>query len=234
MKIENCHERLNSAWGVIDAQHNQLVASRLSGKRVLDVGCGYGSLVAYLRAQGFDAEGWDYDPESIRISDTLFPDGRVKLVSVDGELPAAPGTFDSIVLKDSLHHLAGEGDIEKGFANIRGLLKDGGRLVILDPNPTALVRFARKIVSHVDPEAPLDLAVRVLNKERFDIKSVDFYETIGLPLSGGYVGPRLVPNWQPINHLLAAANDRLSRAVTRLGVARSVCWRYVIAADKLP
>jgi len=233
MKIQNAHERLKSTWGAIDAQHNQLVASRLVGKRVLDVGCGYGSLVASLIAQGFAAEGWDYDPESIRISNDLFPGGHVKLVSVDGELPAAPGTFDSIVLKDSLHHLAGEGDIEKGFANIRTLLKEGGRLVILDPNPTTLVRFARKLVSHVDPEAPLDLALEVLKKERFEVRSVDFYETIGLPLSGGYVGLRLVPNWRPLNSLLAAANERLSSAATRLGVGRSVCWRYIIAADKL-
>ncbi len=233
MKIENAHERLKSTWGVIDAQHNQLVASRLMGKRVLDVGCGYGSLCAYLRAQGFDAEGWDYDPESIRVATELFPNGGAKLVAVDGDLPAAPGAFDSIVLKDSLHHLAGEGDIEKGFANIRALLKDGGRLVILDPNPTAIVRFARKLVSHIDPEAPLDLALEVLKKERFEVKSVDFYETIGLPLSGGYVGIRLVPNWSPLSHLVAAANERLSKAATALGLGKSVCWRYIIAADKL-
>ena len=107
------------------------------------------------------------------------------------------------------------------------------RLVILDPNPTAIVRFARKLVSHIDPEAPLDLALEVLKKERFEVKSVDFYETIGLPLSGGYVGPRLVPNWQPVTDLLAAVNQRLSGAATRLGLGRSVCWRYIIAADKL-
>jgi SAM-dependent methyltransferase len=230
MKIANAPDRLSSLWGFIDTQHNQLIASRIVGPRVLDIGCGYGSLVDYLGSQGFAAEGWDRDPESIAVARRLFPTATVRLV--DAEDPGLVDyRFDSVVLKDCIHHLAGEGDVLAAFRNIRLLLKPRGRLVILDPNPMWLLRVARKLARHLDPEASCDFTLRLLNEQGFEVKGVCFHEIIGLPLSGGYVGVRLVPNWRPLNRMIAAANGALSRVANRMGLGRAVCWRYVIHAD---
>jgi SAM-dependent methyltransferase len=230
MKIANAPERLSSLWGVIDAQHNELIASRIAGPRVLDIGCGYGSLVNYLVSHGFHAEGWDRDPESISVARRLFPKAPVRLV--DAEEPGIVDyRFDSIVLKDCIHHLAGDGDVQTAFRNIRRLLKPGGRIVILDPNPMWILRAARTLASHVDPEASCAFTLRLLNEQGFEVKGVDYHETIGLPLSGGYVGVRMVPNWRPLNRLIAAANMALSRSANRLGLGPAVCWRYIVHAD---
>jgi SAM-dependent methyltransferase len=200
---------------------------------VLDIGCGYGSLVNDLVSRGFQAEGWDRDPESVAVAHRLFPHAPVRLV--DAEAPDLVSyRFDSVVLKDCIHHLAGEGDVRMAFGTIRGLLKPQGRLVILDPNPMWILRIARKIASHLDPEASCAFTLQLLDQEGFDVKGLAFHETIGLPLSGGYVGFRLVPNWRPLNRFVAAANASLSRAANRMGLGPAVCWRYIIHADLRP
>ena len=229
MKIENPQERLKSLWGVIDQQHNELILSRIKGKRVLDAGCGYGSLVDHLHRSGFEVEGWDHDPESVAVAANIFPGAPVRLADLESERPAE--AFDSIVLKDSLHHLVGEGDVAAAFSNIRRLLKQDGRLVILDPNPMWILRTARKLAAHLDPEAPVDVARRLLHQNGFVIRGIDYYEVIGLPLSGGYVGVRLVPNWRPVNQGIAWLNGLLSRVANLTGLAPRVCWRYVISCD---
>lgn len=231
MKIDNAHERLNSLWGRIDERHNSLIAEKLRGKRILDIGCGYGSLVNYLVARGFEAEGWDHDPESVAVAHELFPGVPVKHVDAEREATMPANTFDSVVLKDSLHHLAGEGDVDVSFANIRRLLKPGGRIVILDPNPMPILRVARKLARHHDPEATSTFALRLLKEQGFTVGGIRYHETIGLPLSGGYVGVRFVPNVRPLNALVSWANDALSRVANAAGVGASVCWRYVIHAD---
>ena len=63
------------------------------------------------------------------------------------------------------------------------------------------------------------------------IRGTEFFETIGLPLSGGYVGVRMVPNWRACNSALAAINAVASAAVNAVGIGNRVCWRYILWAD---
>ena len=231
MKISNAHERLSSLWGLIDRQHNALIASRLAGTKVLDIGCGYGALVAYLATKGFDAQGVDFDGEAVTVANKLFPEAKVSLANAESldEYPAH--SFDSVILKDALHHLVCEGDFVKAAATFRRLLVPGGRLVILDPNPTWLVRLARRVSAHDDVEASPARAVAVLRENSFTVRGMEYYETIGLPLSGGYVGVRFVPNVGVLNHAVAGCNRGVSWLVNRVGLGRQLCWRYIIHAD---
>lgn len=231
MKVRDPHERLQSLWGLIDQRHNELLAGQLLGSRVLDVGCGYGSLVNYLIGRGFDAEGWDADPAAIERGRRLFPRARLAVRSLENPVGPPVAPYDAIVLKDALHHLVHEGDIDAAFARIRRLLRAGGRLVLSDPNPTWLLRAARAIVGHEDPEASSELALQLLARHGFTVRRLQFHETIGLALSGGYVGIRLVPNWLPLNRAVASVNQGLSDLVDRVGLGRGCCWRYLIAAD---
>ena len=102
MHIENAHQRLRSLWGRIDRQHNELIAARLTGKRVLDVGCGYGSLVAYLSERGYAAEGVDYDSEGVDIAKQIFTHARVRQSNAEDLADYPDHSFDSIVLKDCM------------------------------------------------------------------------------------------------------------------------------------
>jgi SAM-dependent methyltransferase len=120
---------------------------------------------------------------------------------------------------------------EQSFAAFGQLLRPGGRLVVLDPNPNWILRAARVLASHRDFQTPLDEARRVLERYGFRVRSVDFYEVMGLPLSGGYVFKELVPRIRPLHELVAGLNLLLSRLVARAGLGPAICWRYVIAAD---
>ena len=233
MKINEAHQRLQSLWGIIDRQHNAQIAHHLkAGSRVLDVGCGYGALVAYLSQQGHDVQGVDLDAQSIEVAKAIFPDARVELGSAEDLADDFAGQFDAILLKDVLHHIVGEGDPIASFNTFARLLKDDGRIVILDPNPMWILRLARLLVRHEDPEASPQTAVKLLSEMGYTVQALTYFEVIGLPLSGGYVGYRLVPNWKPLNALVAAANALLSRMFAGLGLGRFICWRYIIRADK--
>jgi len=233
MKIKEPYKRLNSLWGIIDCQHNKLIASKISGSRVLDVGCGYGSLVDFLKKEGWEAEGIDNDLESYNVAQKLFPNAKLKLMDakIIGDY-YDDGTFDTIILKDCLHHLIGEEASEVYFLNFRRILKSKGRLVVLDPNPIWILRFARKLILHKDPEMGLEYALRLLEEEGFRLKGVNFYELIGLALSGGYVGIQFIPNLKLLNRFVAFINHRASIGIYRLGLGPFLCWRYLIYADK--
>lgn len=223
---------MSSLWGIIDCQHNQLIASRLSGNKILDAGCGYGALVDFLLRKGYQPEGIDFNKASIDVATRLFPNAKIKLADIEGLNEYSDSSFDTIVLKDSLHHLAGEGNLKASFKNFRRILKANGRIVILDPNPIWVLRLARKIAFHKDPEVKLESTLHLLDREGFSVKGIEFYETIGIPLSGGYVGVRLVLNWGYLNRIIAGANKAMSHLVNQLGLGKYLCWRYLIYADK--
>lgn len=94
-----------------------------------------------------------------------------------------------------------------------------------------ILRIARKLISHVDPKAPLECTLRLLEEHRFGVKDVTFYETIGLPLSGGYVGMRLMPAIDGVERAVAGLNRILSAAVNRGHLGKFSCWRYIVQAD---
>lgn len=234
MKIKEPYKRLSTLWGTIDHQHNKLIAAKISGSRVLDVGCGYGSLVNFLNKEGLDAEGIDNDPESYNIAKHLFPNVTLKLMDAKkiGDY-YGNGIFDTIVLKDCLHHLAEEETPEVFFLNFRRILKSKGRLIVLDPNPICILRLARKLILHKDPEMRLEYALRLLEEESFRVKGVNFYEVVGLALSGGYVGFQFIPNIKLLNQWVTSINHRASIGINRLGLGPFLCWRYLIYADKI-
>jgi SAM-dependent methyltransferase len=232
MNIAAPHRRLDSLWGLIDRQHNELIARHLVGKRVLDVGCGYGSLVEYLRLSGYDAQGIDFDPASVETAHRLFPEAAVRLENAETMEHYSAGAFDSIVLKDALHHLVCEGNFRTSSQVFRRLLVPGGRLVILDPNPMWILKAARCLAAHDDVEVSPKRAAAELHQNGFEVGEVEFYEILGLPLSGGYVGVRLAPNLAPINGAVAALNRLASSAANHLGLGRWLCWRYIVHADR--
>jgi 2-polyprenyl-3-methyl-5-hydroxy-6-metoxy-1,4-benzoquinol methylase len=233
MNISSAHTRLSSLWGNIDEQHNSVIATRLNGRRVLDIGCGYGSLVNYLRARGFESVGIDSDPDTVEVGKQLFPKASLHVLKAEEIQLDSNIQYDTITLKDCFHHLVVEGDAARAFERFRLLLRPQGRIVILDPNPTVILRIARKLIRHNDPEAPADLAQRYLENNGFKVLGIEYHETIGLPLSGGYVGPRFVPNLKVLNRTVASLNHWLSRGAVRLRLGPSVCWRYMIYADRV-
>jgi len=105
------------------------------GGRLLDVGCGAGTLLQELSAHGWEVVGIDADPKAAAraAEGSRFPIRCSPLA--DGLFE--PQSFDAITLNHVLEHLA---DPVVALRICGRYLKAGGMLVILTPNLNSLSR----------------------------------------------------------------------------------------------
>src|ERR1035438_4620930 len=121
-----------------DFMYRQLgVGHDLSGKRLLDFGCGTGQTSTQLAALGAFVVGIDISPELIELARRRAElDGvtdHVQFQNVD-LLKAPPDSFDLILCSAVLHHV----DFRVVLPILRSYLKTGGKIVIGDRKSTRL------------------------------------------------------------------------------------------------
>ena len=112
------------------------VAAPASGEAVLDVGCGPGTLVLELKARVGDGAvyGIDASPEMIDLARSKARQRRADVdfrVAAIEDLPFADETFHLVTSSLMLHHLPDDLK-ERGQAEVRRVLKPGGRFVLVD------------------------------------------------------------------------------------------------------
>jgi SAM-dependent methyltransferase len=190
---------------------------------VLDFGCGFGSLVADLQRRGYEATGIDLLDFQIAEGEKRFPNADLRLVTPDEPLPFPDQAFDTVVFKESLHHLAAEGDIVGALREVGRVCRQ--RIVVFEPNPSVPLKIGRTLIAHVDPTLEPAAASAILRDAGFSPQPPVYLSSLALPLSGGYVGRRLVPRKTPAKPLLRI-DDWLVR---KLGAGAA--WRYLLVAD---
>lgn len=99
----------------------------LTGRTVVDVGCGGGRAVVELAERGARAIGVDYDPEMVAVAVRRWPAGEFR-VGDACELPLATGSMAGYRADKVLHTLA---DPVRAVAEARRVLAPGGRAVLL-------------------------------------------------------------------------------------------------------
>ena len=122
--------RLRRAWHALDGS---VTIDRIPLRgRVLDVGAGQGSDVAFLHSLGLDAIGLEPNLRAVEVC-------RMKgLPVIEGTLESAdfePGSFDVVILNQVLEHLP---DPHSTLMIVRRLLRPGGSVAIFTPNVTGL------------------------------------------------------------------------------------------------
>src|SRR4051794_19571636 len=102
-------------------------AGDLRGRRVLDVGCGTGTLATWL-AEHAAARVWGVDasPEMLAVAREKAPAGVGLKEGRAEELPFKDGWFERVVMMLVIHHV----DRAAALAEIHRVLGDDGRLVI--------------------------------------------------------------------------------------------------------
>jgi malonyl-CoA O-methyltransferase len=101
----------------------------LSGRRVLDVGCGKGRFARVFQEQEPAAEIWGLD-----ISEEMLrhvPAGIQTRAGSMTELPFDDAFFDGAYATESLEHAV---EIGKAVSEICRVVKPGGRIVVIDKN----------------------------------------------------------------------------------------------------
>lgn len=101
----------------------------LSGKRVLDVGCGKGRFARVLQERHPCAEIWGLDVSEEMLS--FVPAGIQTSAGSMTELPFKDNYFDAAYATESLEHAV---EIDVAVQEICRVVKPRGRIVIIDKN----------------------------------------------------------------------------------------------------
>ena len=110
----------------------------LRGRRVLDVGCGTGRLLAAL-VERFACKAWgvDVSPEMLDVARARLPRGVALREAAGERLPFRDGWFERVTMTLVAHHL----DRPRAFAEARRVLGGEGRLALLTFDPASFERY---------------------------------------------------------------------------------------------
>jgi ubiquinone/menaquinone biosynthesis C-methylase UbiE len=118
------------------------LAGDVAGRRILDAGCGSGPLSAALRDRGATVTGVDSSAGMLELARRrLGPDADLRLADLGGPLPFCDGAFDDVIACLVLHYLQ---DWTAPLAELRRVLKPGGRLIVAVDHPFAVVLMQRE------------------------------------------------------------------------------------------
>ena len=110
------------------------LAGDVAGRRILDVGCGAGPLLASLRERGAIVTGVDPSAKMLELArQRLGAGAALHQAGLGGDpLPFPDGAFDDVVACLVLHYLE---DWTAPLAELRRVLAPGGRLIVVVDHP---------------------------------------------------------------------------------------------------
>jgi 2-polyprenyl-3-methyl-5-hydroxy-6-metoxy-1,4-benzoquinol methylase len=111
----------------------KMISRWISGKRILDVGCGSAELLNLL-SRDCNYVGIDLVPEIIRKNRVNFPKAEFFCLNIEKENPPLAGKFDSIIIAAILEHLR---DPKQVLTKLSSYLADRGLIIITTPKPIA-------------------------------------------------------------------------------------------------
>lgn len=118
-------------WGtkfaIADYKINELLPL-VTGNKILDIGCGSGSLVNVLTSRGFEAVGIDIIPQFIAFARNNYQ-GKF-LVADANQLPFESKTFDTVFVRNVLEHL------DNDLKALKEALRVGKKVVVIVPHST--------------------------------------------------------------------------------------------------
>ncbi len=105
--------------------------------RILEIGCGIGSVVHALSEQGYDITGVDISQEAIQYGRQKYGDIRLDVQAAE-TLDYEDATFDAVLSFDLFEHIA---RIDVHVQEVRRVLMGGGYYMFQTPNKLSNVVF---------------------------------------------------------------------------------------------
>ena len=214
----------------------------LTGKRLLDVGCGLGESSVYFALKGAQVTAVDLSPGMVECAVKL---GKIHGVQIEGiaqsgeSLDVPAGHYDLVYIANTIHHVT---DKRQLFEQIQKALKPGGRFFSFDPlayNP--VIQVYRRMATEVrtEDEAPLTFDDVKMAGEYFEnVQHREFWIlTLSLFLKY-YLIDRVHPNadryWKrifretPDSIAWWLPLERIDRVLTRIPLVRCLAWNMVM------
>ena len=145
----HCARRFRIVEAAPFAREEEWIERYVAGLRgrVLDVGCGEqlyrDTLVPLVRSGAVDYTGLDPDEPSLAILRDALPEARFHLTGIEA-FHDAPASYDHILCLRSLNHVF---DVDEALARMTGLLRPGGRLLIVETAPFAMLRRPEQVAA---------------------------------------------------------------------------------------
>ncbi|MBN2346311.1 MAG: class I SAM-dependent methyltransferase [Candidatus Aminicenantes bacterium] len=136
-------------------------AARLRGRHLLEIGCGMGFDSLEFLKRGVRVTATDLTDAAVELARAHFSCAGVRAEEVRREnvlaLSFADATFDAVWANGVLHHT---GDTPRAIAEVRRVLKPGGRAIISHfyRRPSwmyVLSRFGRENIEHKEQDPPV-------------------------------------------------------------------------------
>ncbi|MGW3353285.1 class I SAM-dependent methyltransferase [Nonomuraea rubra] len=109
------------------------LAGDVTGRRILDAGCGSGPLFSALRDRGAVVTGIDASAGMLELARRrLGDDADLRVADLADPLPFPDGAFDDVIASLVLHYLEDWGPT---LAELRRVLRPGGRLLVSVDHP---------------------------------------------------------------------------------------------------
>jgi ubiquinone/menaquinone biosynthesis C-methylase UbiE len=232
MRVAHPERRLDRFWGQVDRKHIDLLRHWIRGPRVLDLGCGYGDFTHAARERfGLESVGVDISASDLEIARGRFPDDEFVHANAE-DLPLREGTFNTVVLRDSLHHLINESDWGRVSQELLRVSAPNARLIFFDPNVHFLLRLSRRLVAHRDEECTFERALSLMKGLGYEVLHTSFHTPFSMPLSGGFETAQLVPDWPRLQRSILRAEARIEQAMSRRQLGRRITFRYLIVGER--
>jgi SAM-dependent methyltransferase len=117
------------------------------GERVLEVGCGMGRYTLILARRGVHVEGLDLSSvllDWMRAYSGELADVPLHCADILNPPPELEGAFDVVLGLFTMHHID---DLNGSLVSMARLLKPGGRIVFLEPNPYNLLYYVQMLIT---------------------------------------------------------------------------------------
>ncbi len=209
---------------------------------VVEVGCGRGHLLDYLRRRcstsGPKLIGVDLSSAALAAKER----GLVALRGDGENLPLRSSSVRTILYDGALHHLI---DYPEALRDAYRALAPGGSLVLFEPVSSPFSRLVHRVLDplvfrKIEYESPIDQHY----KERFrEQKVVESLRDLGMrcsysrtdflayPLTGCYAGS-LVARSTVLMRLMIALETLMSRIPVLRWLGKAISWRFLIVAIK--
>lgn len=228
--------------------HAKKLLGDLKGKRILDLGCGFGETAVYWALQGAKVEAIDISSKMVdfakRLAKKYRVDNHCSIRQMTAEsLRYKNNSFDYIFGDGIIHHV----DINKAAREIRRVLKKEGLAMFIEPlsyNPA--INIYRKLATEVrtPTEKPLKLKdISMLEKHFSDSYHREYHFFTLLIYVWFFFFKRIDPNkkryWKLFRQLNGLANIPLFLLIsldkvflTIFPPLRLLCWNTLIILKK--